>query len=156
MFCGAGFVIGVAVCYGAYRYYQRHKNMINQENLQEDTFGEKLKEKELETKKYDELIANQSYVEMLTSGELTKWFKENYSQFPVNTKMLIVVPNDEFLRGLGYPINNGIDVERNILQLFYDENESKVLKIRLVNFTDIDSNLQALLIEQEGMIVVTN
>jgi hypothetical protein len=70
--------------------------------------------------------------------------------------MIITTPTEENMRGLGYPADNDLDVDTNIIQLFYDDEAGNALLVRLVNFTDIDSNLQAKLIEQEGMIVVTD
>jgi hypothetical protein len=72
--------------------------------------------------------------------------------------MMVVTPTEEHMAGLGYPASNELDINTNILQLFFEKDEDdliKVLKIRLVNFSDIDSNLQAHLIEQDGMLIVT-
>ena len=148
-----GMIVGAAICYGGYRLYKYYKKEnIKQEN---DIFEEKLKLKEIKSEKLNDLIRNQTYVNLLTSKELTSWFKQNQNKVEEKAKMLIVIPTQDNMSGLGYPKESDIDTEANIIQLFYDEDKGKVLLIRLISYTDIDSNLQAKLIEQDGMIVVT-
>ena len=148
-----GMIVGAAICYGGYRLYKYYKK----ENIKEenDIFEEKLKLKEIKSEKLNDLIRNQKYVNLLTSKELTSWFKQNQNKVEEKAKMLIVIPTQDNMSGLGYPKESDIDTEANIIQLFYDEDKGKVLLIRLISYTDIDSNLQAKLIEQDGMIVVT-
>lgn len=157
LFAG-GVVVGAAVIYGAYRYYQHRKASDTVSSTESDSFAEKLKAKEEKAAKLVELISNQTYVELLTSKELTAWFRENISQFGENVKMMVVTPTEEHMGGLGYPAANELDINTNLLQLIFEDGENdtiKVLKTRLINFTDIDSNLQAHLIEQDGMLIVT-
>ena len=151
--CVGGVVIGVAICYGGYHLYKRYK-LHNEEN-DTDTFAEMFKVKEEKSQRLKDLIANQIYVELLTAKELTGWFKENRNKVDSNAKMIIMTPTEDNMRGLGYPAEIDLDPDTNIVQLFYDEETGNALLIRLVNYTDIDSNLQTKLIEQEGMIVVT-
>ncbi len=151
--CAGGVVVGVAICYGGYRLYKYYKSQ--NEEKEKDIFAEKLKAKEVQCQKLKDLIANQTYVELLTTKELTNWFKENKNRVATSAQMIITTPTVENMRGLGYPAETALDAETNIVQLFYDEESGNALLIRLVNYTDIDSNLQAKLIENEGMIVVT-
>lgn len=154
LFCAGGVVVGAAICYGGYRLYKYYKKQ--QEVKEPDVFAEKLKSQEEQSQRLNDLIANQIYVDLLTTKELTGWFKVNKSKVASDAKMIITTPTADNMRGLGYPGDSNLDVDTNILQLFYDENSGDALLVRLVNFTDIDSNLQAKLIEQEGMIVVTD
>lgn len=157
LFAG-GVAVGVAVFYGAYRLYEMKKNSHSEANKQNDVFAVRLREKEAAAEKLSALVANQTYVELLTAKELTTWFKENISQLGENVKMMVVTPTEEHMGGLGYPITNELDINTNVLQLIFENGENgkiKVLKTRLINFTDIDSNLQAHLIEQDGMLIVT-
>lgn len=152
--CAGGVVVGIAICYGGYRLYKYcHAQKAEKDT---DVFAQKLKVKEEQSQKLKDLIANQTYVELLTSNELTGWFKENRGKVNSNAKMIITTPTEDNMRGLGYPAETDLDVDTNIVQLFYDEDAGNVLLVRLVNYTNIDSNLQANLIEQEGMIVVTD
>lgn len=153
LFCTGGVVVGVAICYGVYRFYKYYK-LQNVDN-ESDIFAEKLRVKEARSQKLRDLIANQTYVELLTTKELTTWFRDNKKNVASNAKMIILMPTEDNMRGLGYPAETDLDADTNVVQLFYDEESGNSLLIRLVNFTDIDSNLQAKLIENEGMIVVT-
>ena len=152
--CAGGVVVGVAIFYGGYRLYKYYE--AQKKDKDKDIFAEKLKVKEEQSQRLKDLIANQTYVELLTSKELTGWFKENRHKVNGNAKMIITTPTEDNMRGLGYPAETDLDADTNIVQLFYDEDAGNALLVRLVNYTDIDSNLQAKLIEQEGMIVITD
>ena len=152
--CAGGVVLGVAICYGGYRLYKYYK--AQNENEEKDVFAERLKVEEAKSQKLKDLIENQSYVELLTAKELTSWFKENRNRVASDAQMIIITPTVENMRGLGYPAETSLDVETNLIQLFYDEESGNALLVRLVNYTNIESNLQAKLIENEGMIVVTD
>lgn len=155
---GIGVTVGV-IAVGAVAYYiytQKKKNAnVDKEAEASKKFSEKLKRNESNAKSLDELLRTQAYVELLTSKELTSWFKENKSSFPETVKMIISIPTEETLKGMGYDLTENIDPEKNVIQLFYDDEKKEVVKIRLVNYSNIDSNLQAHLIEENGMIVVT-
>lgn len=155
---GGGILVGVAVIgVGFYCYKQcKKKEKISEEEISNKKFADKIKKIEESGKKFEELLSTQSYVELLTAKELTSWFKENRASIIGEAKMIIAYPTENTLKGLGYYSNEKIDTETNIIQLFYNEDTSEVLKIRLVSYSEIESNLQALLIEQEGMIVVTD
>jgi hypothetical protein len=150
---GIGFAVGGMAIYAAYKYF-KSKDPNNEKLRKEAEYEAKTKLAEERLKKLHDLINNQSYVENLSSKDLSAWFKENKAEFGEGVKMIIAVPTDDALKGLGYPITEPIDKDKNILQWFYDENAGKVLKIRLVNFTNIDSNFQTHLLENNGMIVV--
>lgn len=155
---GGGILIGVAVVgVGYYCYKQYKKNEeVSDEEIGNRKFAEKVKKMEESSKRFETLLATQSYVELLTAKELTSWFKENHTGINEEAKMIIAYPTEDILKGLGYYANEALDTETNIIQLFYDEETKEVLKIRLVSYSEIESNLQAILIEQEGMMVVTD
>ena len=153
---GSGIAVGAALFYGGYKLYTYYQSQNKDKDSNADDFEKRLKAKEEASKKLNDLLETQSYVEMLTSKELTAWFKENRDQFGEKVKMIIVTPTEQNLKGIGYMDCGDRDEETNIIQLFYNDEAGKVLKVRLVNFTNIDSNLQAHLIEQNGMIVVTD
>ena len=157
LFAG-GVAVGVAVIYGTYRYCQCRSMTGEVCTSRDDAFTKKLKAKEEREAKLADLISNQTYVELLTSRELTGWFRESIPQFGENVKMMVVTPTEEHMGGLGYPTATGLDIDTYVVQLIFDDSQSgeiKVLKTRLINFTNIGSTLQAHLIEQDGMFVVT-
>lgn len=149
--CLGGVAVGVAVCYCGYHYFKKKKT----EEVETDVFEEKLKRQEEKKQKLNELITSQTYVELLTARELTDWFRKNKEKVISKAKMMILIPSEEHMRGLGYPAETDIDVDTNVVQLFYDEDTNEAVLVRLVNYTDIESNLQAKLIENDGMLVVT-
>ena len=154
----SGIVVGAVAIYGVYRYYQHYKTKNMSNSCNRDEFGEKLRIKEEKASKLANLISNQTYVELLTFKELTWWFRENIPLYGKDVKMMVVTPTEEHMSGLEYPTTNELDINANVLQIIYKDGENdeiEVLKTRLINFTDIDSNLQAHLIEQEGMLIVT-
>jgi transposase len=150
---GGGIVVGVAICYVGYRVYKNHSEKNAQK--EKDFFAEKLKEKEAQAKRFSDLLSSQIYVENLTAKDLTAWFKENRNTVPEDAKMIIITPTEANLKGLGYSADSDLDIDTNVIQVFYNDVTSEVYKNRLVNFTNIESNLQAQLIEQDGMMVVT-
>lgn len=155
---GGGILVGVAVIgVGVYCYKQhKKKENLSAEEISDKKFAEKIKKTEEAAKKFEELLSTQSYVELLTAKELTSWFKTNRENIDEAAKMIIAYPTEDTLKGLGYYVKEKLDTETNIIQLFYNEDTSEVLKIRLVSYSEIESNLQAALIEQEGLMVVTD
>lgn len=151
---GVGFAVGGIAIYGIYKYC-KSKDPNNEKLKKEAEYEARTKLAEERLKKLHDLIEKQSYIENLSSKDLSTWFKEHRSEYGENSKMIIAIPTDDVLKGLGYPTTEPIDKDKNILQWFYDEHSGNVLKIRLVNFTNIDSNLQTHLLENGGMIVVT-
>ena len=155
---GIGVTVGViAVGAVAYYIYTQKKKTVSGDKEAEGSkkFSEKLKQNVSGTKSLEGLIQSQVFVDLLTSKDLTDWFKENKNDFPESIKMIISVPTEENLKGMGYAITKIIDPQKNIIQLFYDDEKKEVIKIRLVNYANIETNLQAHLIEENGMIVVT-
>lgn len=153
---GGGVLVGAVIIGGFYYCYKRSKKneKISDEEASDKKFEEKINKKEEATKRFEKLISTQSYVELLTAKELTSWFKENRVSIDKDAKMIITYPTEDVLKGLGYYTNESLDTNTNIIQLFYKEDSSEVLKIRLVSYSEIESNLQATLIENEGMIII--
>lgn len=148
----AGVAVGSAIVYAAYKIHNESKSAKTLEKKAEIEIAEKAKQIE----KFNDLLSQQTYVDRLTANELTRWFKENKDQMPENAKMLIVTPTSSTMKGLGFSGEDDLDENTNVVQVFYDEKTGDALKLRLVNFTDIDTNLQAKLIENDGMIVITD
>lgn len=151
---GIGVAIGSVAVYGVYKCL-KNKDPNNEKLRKEAEYEAKVKYEAEKRKRFQDLIKNQSVVENLTSKDMSEWFKNHKSEVPANAKMIIAFPSDEVFKGLKYPTTESLDKEKNILQWFYDSENGKVLKIRLVNFSNIDSNFQAHLLENNGMIIVS-
>ena len=53
----------------------------------------------------------------------------------------------------GFSLKEDVKTDNVLLQFLYDEDTSKIIENRLIRFTNIDTNLQAQLEENEGLIV---
>lgn len=151
---GLGFVIGGIAVYGIYKYFSS-KNPENEKQKKEAEYESKAKIAEERVKRLHELLDNKVHIENLSAKDLSAWFKEFKSEFE-NAKMIIATPTDEVMKGLNYPTTEPLDESKNLLQWFYDDESGKVLKIRLVNFSNIESNFQVQLLENNGMLVITD
>lgn len=150
---GIGVAIGGIAFYAVYKIL-KSKDPNNEKLRKEAEYEAKTKVAEERKRKLDELLKTQSSVETLTSKEVSAWFKENKDSFSGNIKMIIAIPTDEILKGLQYPTSEEISKDKNLLQWFYDESNGKVLNIRLITYENIDSNFQAHLLENNGMLVI--
>ncbi len=149
---GLGIAAGVIVAGAvAYYFYTKNKNKVT-ESESERKFAEKLEKQNF----IEEFIAGQTYVDTLTSKELTSWFRENRDKYPKNAKMIISTTETEIAKSLGLSEADGINTKTSVIQMFYDDVTEKILKSRLVGYAEIESNLQAHLIENNGIIVVTD
>ena len=144
VFWGIGvIVLGVAVYY----FFNNKKD--------KKTVNNPIKKKDIKQDSViDELIKNQCYVEDLTIEELLTWFKEHKNQVPDTAKMVIAIPDDRIIKGFDRVLNGQIEKTKTVIQLFYNDTEEKFYLNRLINYKNIDTNLQARLIEEDGMIVI--
>lgn len=137
---GIGVVIGLAGCYAIYRYTKSKNPATEVKNL----------------KSISELIKQKEHINTFTSENMINWFHENKGTFNDSIKMVVATPTKEALEGLGYTIDAKVDAKQNILQFFYDDEASLALKIRFVEYDNIDSNLQAHLLDNDGLIVISD
>lgn len=150
---GIGIAIGTAAVYFLYQHHTRYKN-----NTQENgKYRSSKQNQELEEKRqlFSQMVQAKCQIDTLSIKDLTNWFRENRSKYLISPKMIIAVPTESQLKGLGY-FGVKLDPKKNILQFFYDSSKNKVLQIRVVEYNNIESNLEAQLIEQDGMIVITD
>lgn len=117
----------------------------------------KARESEKKQELFKELISKQTHVEELTAEELVSWFKtekeKDWDQIADDIKMIIAPPTPSVLGELGYPDDGNVTESSNVLQVFYDTEESEVLKGRLINYTGTETNLWDRLFEKNGFIV---
>lgn len=137
---GIGVAIGLAGCYVVYRYSKSKNTTSMKKNL----------------KSSGELISQKEHIATFTSENMINWFHENKGSFDDSIKMVVATPTKEALEGLGYTIDAKLNAKQNILQFFYDDKSSVALKIRLVEYDNIDSNLQAHLLDNDGLIVISD
>lgn len=152
---GLGIAAGVVIVgIGLTIYYKKKKDRIAKKTERSDEFAKDYERLKEENRRYKELLANKVIVKNLTVKDLTSWFKENKGKINGDYKMIIASPTNETLRGIGFSGGSELDSDKNIIQFFYDEKNRDVKEIRLVSFEQIETNLQAKLIEENGIIII--
>lgn len=152
---GCGAAAGLLIAYG-YCLYKKHTNSAPTNNTAEDgAFAKRLEEEKRREQQWKGLVDGQSFIEVLQAHDLTDWFREHREEVDKKARMAILTPTPEHLKSIGYPADAGLDEETCILQAFYDEETGAVQKIRLVRFSEIDTNLQMKLIENDGILSIT-
>ena len=155
---GVGVAIGVAVVVGAgvgVYYYRKNKQAAEKKTTNEDDLFDAVLEKvKKKNPDFNELINGQSYVQTLTAKDITSWFREYKGVITGKVKMIVAYPTKEALKGIGYENPDELDSKNDVIQFFFDDENNEVKKIRLINFEEIDSNLEAHLLESDGMIVI--
>lgn len=153
---GVGVALGVVVVVGVGVYYYHKNNQTTEKKNtnEEDLFDVVLEKVKKKNPDYNELINGQSYVQSLTAKDITAWFREHKGVITGKVKMIVAYPTKETLKGIGYENPDELDSRKNIIQFFFDDENDEIKKIRLINFEEIDSNLDAHLLESDGMIVI--
>lgn len=95
------------------------------------------------------------YIEEVVTPEiLNKWFKEREDAMAPDVTRIYAIPNAEIVKHLGYHFEESLDIEKNLIQCYYDTKSGDILGLRVVQFENINSNLQTYLLEHDGMIKV--
>ena len=115
----------------------------------------KLTKKEIYNDVLNSLFNEKSEIENLNGPELAKWFKSKMEGKEGNLKMILSYIDKELLKKYGFTVKEDVKTDNVLLQFIYDEDTSNMIENRLIHFTNIDTNLQAQLEENEGMIVFT-
>ena len=113
----------------------------------------KLSKKEIDNEVLDSLFNEKSEIENLNGPELAKWFKAKMDGKEGNIKMVLSYIDKELLSKYGFSLKEDVKTENVLLQFLYDEDSSNIIENRLIRFSNIDTNLQAQLEENEGLIV---
>ena len=113
----------------------------------------KLTKKEVDNEILNSLFNEKSDIENLNGPELAKWFKAKMEGKEGNIKMILSYIDKELLTKYGFSLKEEVKTDNVLLQFLYDEDTAKIIQNRLIRFTNIDTNLQAQLEENEGLIV---
>ncbi len=140
---GAGVIVGGALGYAGYKYY---KNKYNEEtNI--------FKEKEA-LKSVKELMIKQEHIDTLDSANLQEWFHVNHVEIE-NAKLMIAIPNDKVLNAVGYKLDDAdSELDNCLIQAIYNSKNGKVYKLRFLSYRSIESNLQAKILENNGLVIL--
>lgn len=85
---------------------------------------------------------------------LLDWFKQNSKSMESNINRVIAIPTKENLEHLGYFTQSDLNTDRNLIQCYYESSTGDVLGMRVVSCEGIDSRVQKLLLENNGMLFV--
>lgn len=113
----------------------------------------KLSKKEIDNEVLDSLFNEKVEVENLDGKILATWFKEKLECKEGHPKMILSYIDKELLEKYGFTLKEEVKVSNVVLQFLYDEESSKMIESRLIRFSNIDTNLQAQLEENDGLIV---
>ena len=145
---GLGITVGV-IAVGIVAYYCYKKKKTNTSDKDAETsemFLERLKKGK--TFNLEDLSMEKALVEILTLKELTGWLKNSTSSISDISRMYVIAPDK--IEDL---TNISTIPENTVLQLLTDD-AGKIIKGRKINYSSIDSSLQAILLEQDGLLVV--
>ena len=89
----------------------------------------------------------------LRIDEIKKWFTENPESMEHGMKKVVAIPTKEFMRGIGYPTDEELDPKKNLVQ-FYSDKDNNVRKLRIIRFERINSQLESIILENDGVLVI--
>lgn len=111
--------------------------------------------RQLGTRFVKNLDEKTDYIEGIINPKiLNQWFKEHDDSMAANVTRIYAIPNTDIVNHLGYHFEENLDPEKNLIQCYYETETGDVLGLRVVQFENIDSNLQAYLLEHDGLIKV--
>lgn len=113
----------------------------------------KLNKKEIDNEVLDSLFDETVKIDNLNGPVLATWFKDKLNGRDGNIKMILSYLDKDLLAKYGFTLNKSVNTDNMLLQFLYDEDSSKIIDNRLIRFSNIDTNLQAQLEENEGLIV---
>lgn len=136
---GIGMAIS-AVGIGCFCYYRKKKTI------------QDVEEKKIQ--KTNELLNKKVFFEKLESSEIVEWFKTNVINGE-EVSYVVSKPMDRVLTGLGCKAGKDLYGDRALIQMIYDTKKKKAIKIRLIEYANIDTNLETQIDESNGFMVVT-
>lgn len=111
--------------------------------------------KQLGTRFVRNLDEKTEYIDgVVTPKILNQWFRDREDAMADNVTRIYAIPNAEIVEHLDYHFEESVNPEKNLIQCYYDTASGDILGLRVVQFDSIDSNLQAYLLEHNGMIKV--
>ena len=113
----------------------------------------KLTKKEIDNEVLDSLFDENVTIDNLNGPVLASWFKDKMNGKDGNIKMILSYLDKDLLAKYGFTLNKSVNTENMLLQFLYNEDSSKIIDNRLIRFSNIDTDLQAQLEENEGLIV---
>lgn len=152
---GVGVVAGAAICYAGYQYYKKTKTDPTTMATATPVSNTSLFVQRKSLKNVKELIARKEYVPTLDAENLNNWFRNNRVEIS-DAKLMIAFPNDKVLNAVGYSMDDdkSVDLDKLVVQSVYNSKNGAVYKLRCIGYDNIDSQLQARLLENDGLVIL--
>lgn len=99
----------------------------------------------------NDIADEQLVIDHLDSKDLTSWFKQKNPNGA--RKNVLIYPNEKNMTSMKLPTSIKLGDEKTIIQALLDADDNVVL-CRSVIFTSINSNLERLFEENDGIIIV--
>lgn len=90
----------------------------------------------------------------LSGEKLNKWFNEQGETKLDNVCMVYALPCSNLLRNMGYHLEEDLDPEHFLIQFYYAVDSGDILKLRIVEYDQIDSKFSTSLKRSGGVIKV--
>ena len=107
---------------------------------------------EISKKTITNLEEKTEYIENIDPVKLNRWFKDRKDAFGENVVRAYVLPTKSVFKSLGYLCEEDLDTSNSILQLYFDNVTNAILGLRLVQYKNINSQFQAKLMENNGIL----
>ena len=65
---------------------------------------------------------------------------------------MYIIPKEDIIKHMGYHFEDELDEEKNLIQCYYETKTGNILGIRIVQFDNINSNFQAVLLQHNGIL----
>lgn len=135
---GVGIVIGATAMIIIIKYYSEwkkaqqtnDKEALSKYNVQKDTF------------------------DTLTYAEISSWYKNNKEKYTDSAQMIIALPKCMKQFHPNIEVGIGDDLDNHVFQLFYNPDTKEIYAMRDIEFLNIEPNLHALIIENDGIVIV--
>ena len=108
--------------------------------------------KKLSDKFEKKVSDNLEFIDTLDGRIVSEWFKAHSNNFDGDVKMVIAYPTSEIISKFGFNSNVVLSSDNHLLQFIYDEKSSYILAFRIIEFKNINTNLQAQLEENSGIL----
>ena len=83
---------------------------------------------------------------------LNQWFKERKDAMEDDVTRMYIIPKEDIIKHMGYHFEDELDEEKNLIQCYYETKTGNILGIRIVQFDNINSNFQAVLLQHNGIL----
>lgn len=94
---------------------------------------------------------NIEFIDIVDGKEISAWFKSHSQKFDGALKMVLAYPQEDIMRRFGFNAESNLSPDKHLLQFIYDDKTNYILALRIIEFKNINTNLQASLEENNGI-----